>query len=1673
MNREENYNKNIRSLANPTFQKIRNIAMDELRSLPDTVRNELYERIEHGVKILETHEELCQYLWSFGNMHEAKVRHAVQKISYDVFNDNEFEVIDWGCGQGLASVCLFDYLRDEHIDNRVRKVTLIEPSEIALRRAELHVGTYCDESVEIAPVRKMLDDVSPVDILARTPVIIHFFSNILDIGSIDLKGLAQKVCSNKNAAQYFVCIGPLNFGWSRIDSFFEFFQNPTLLHNELHGYNEKTKYTAKYLVFKLERNQLELIKVDYYPPAQFHAGYQLDAVRRVLATLDKETFAKVSALYAYDTKFEVAAPFDVGARISDDVNPILAVLNNIVTRGLPTKASPTIEKAFEKLGNKLQRDELGGISFDCDGLSADDIFLALHLIDGNFLLNESNYNVNALDSDFEKDFITQMAPPIIRQLAMPQRPFRTIVNSIRSQYSRIDFSIEFPYVSKDSQGQNCKGVVFEIDGAKYHSAQHQQDADRSRDYELKQQNWSCFRIKENGGQRHIPNSIFELEYIKNVRKTMDRSVVEPDWNRTLQLVLSPLAIARLQKTVIEAMITGKLDFQQPKWRVLVKERDVPCAALAFKDLAETFDNLTALSEQYVGIRFPEIELHIISPKAFKNSPLHIGHKVSESIDTSIDYDLIIDTSMLRRSNIENLEFSDACCKNECYFTIRSAHFSRSSRKIYTSDRITYRQLTFRTQQGTYADIEETVKHLRYFVQLLFRKKDFRSGQIPILNRALQGKNVIGLLPTGGGKSLTYQLSAMLQPGVTIVIDPLKSLMDDQIDGLMKYGIDACTYINGDLAAREKESRALRMEQSEFLMVLMSPERLCLYNFRERLRNMHNIGVYFSYGVIDEVHCVSEWGHDFRFTYLHLGSNLYKYVLPKQIDNERITLMGLTATASFDVLADVERELSGNGAFPLDADTIVRDENTNRLELQYKIEKVAIPLKDKVGFDKRNHIRGPVGVCSKTLPSEWDFYEAKKQFACQYVNRLPQLVREIQEQNRTEIIRTRFKDRQNLASSPNGDLTIKFDDDFYSEKDTFDQSGIVFCLHANGSFGVNPSTNHPGVVNAMSTVLQCKLGTFTGDDPVVSKENLDLFRNNKLPLMVATKAFGMGIDKPNVRFTINMNYSSSLEEFVQEAGRAGRDRRMALATILVSDYKLLRIKEEFIRQNNLEWCLIKQWFLEDDLRRIIDYFHWNVPDDAIDVCSPDKDFVKLKCPICQYRFAFGSCGSMCTNANCGKTAPNGNRLSPQTCGQNCVRSTACQLNSIPQNFRDWMYKPDLEKVLSQLGISYLSPEYYEYLNADYGALMYFYDNTFKGEIFEKNVMYDLLSRKAIRVFIGNDEEIKECETVNGFLTTLENSEVGDEIISFVSYNDNNYSDIAKAIYRMCCIGLIDDFTQYYQPQNYYRIVSVKKSAGEYYEQLHQFLLRYYSSERADEEIKKVPDYNGENEIHKCLGYLTEFVYSKIATKRKRAIDDIRNFCLIGFDDDADWKDLNEDLKDELFYYFNSKYARKDYRTITNKPYSLTDDTEGGKVFSPELLFKYMEVVNREFIEKESEPGTADVDNIKHLHGAVRLIRRSLTDDNPTLSLLNTFCLLFLDIKDNERLQEEMEQSYIEGMVVFYEITDNKISFWNEVFEKFNKSVSSYADKNTIKELAKKAMMYIHTNEIDSITKKYLS
>lgn len=1643
---------------------------------------ELYKSLDHGTAVLSEEDQLLAYLANYGEMHKKKIYEVLPNIDINEYKNREVQIIDWGCGQGLATMCLLDYFKENGLDiDFVRKVVLIEPSSMALRRARLHVEAYFEQPNRVCSVNKYIDDITVEDFSSEQPVTIHLFSNILDIPTIDLLQLANKIKTNIIGQHLFLCMGPVNSGNSRIDAFWGYFDEAKELYHGVHlkqKYNtqgqlvETYSYTAKNLVFKIDGDTCRLIFVDYYLPRQFHASFQLDAVGTALNdNIDKW---KLKAVQRMLSDFEIQAPFDIGASVYEDVLPILAVLNNIVVRGLPTKASPFLEVAFSKFGNKRAKDNLGSIQYCIDNLNYEDLFSAMHLIDSRWIIDADSYNCDSLDSDLEKTFITKSASPVLKQILNPQRDLSTITGRSWHHSQRVDFSVEFPYCASDNSGSEQLGCVIELDGEKYHSGIPQVLTDQQRVAELAASKWKCVRLGENDIKKKESDfDYFGSEYVKRIVENYGRQFDE-SWKKTLQLVLTPIAVSRLEKTVLEALMTSRLKLSD-KWNVLVIERDVPCAALAFEDLKRTFNKLARLSEDYKGMSFPEVNLTIISTKEFVSSPLHLGGKVYEDeYHSRSEYDVVIDCAMLRRAGLEKLNFSEYKCKNDCYFIIRSSHYHRNERLIYTSDKIKYKPLVTTDEQGRYSDIKANVQSLRYFLRLLFRKIDFRPGQTPILSRAIQNKSVIGLLPTGGGKSLTYQIAAMLQPGVTLVIDPLRSLMKDQYDGLIKAGIDCCTYINSAIEApaqmvnkmeidrwrtEERERRARQMEQSELLYVFLSPERLAIKNFRDRLKNMHDTGVYFSYGVIDEVHCVSEWGHDFRFTYLHLGRNLYQYVLPKQIEGEdgHIPLFGLTATASFDVLADVERELSGNGAFPLDSETIVRNGNTNRFELQYKIEPIPIVFKNR-------------GTDGSVRLDKWAIYDAKKEALDDLISKNTYYLRELVSPDAIRKIRGGYLDGPRYDKDVESiSLDVEVPSEILKERIVYDYGGIVFCPHRKGT-GISVDENED-ILRRLHP--DAPIGTFVGssnnddapnttdgiDEDKISFENLNLFRDNKIPLMIATKAFGMGIDKPNVRFTINMNYSSSLESFVQEAGRAGRDRKMALATIMFSKYKLARVKSDSSFYSKEK----DKWYDGDDIEGLSR--KRGIPVTEFEICDETTDLVKLKCKrwnnSCK-RFENNCCASSCTACEKYKS-----KEWKSKCATACEYIKDCELAKIPS--RDRWKKYEHLRVLKER-YPFLTFEDYEYLNADYETVLFFYNQNFKGELVEKHYMYQLLSKKQMEVCVGENDDESMGRTIFGFLETLTSVPIGEYVVSYIRYSSSEYVDIAKAIYRMCCIELIDDFTQDYNTKQF-RIVAKKKADGEYYKALERFLMRYYSEERAHELIEEVPEYRGENEIHKCLGFLTHFIYDKIAVKRKRAIDDIHAFCILGANENDDWKDVNERLKDELFFYFNSKYARRGYTTDSGLEYSLTDDTDEGKVSSSETLFKYMSVADNEWIAKHSETGSTQIDNVKHLYGAVRLIRRQLTDDNPAIYLLGAFCLMFLGTNKNEALEEELFNMYMEGMVGFYQRCPEG-TFWNEVYERFNKSqyVKAYFRSNGSL-IKSAAILEIHKNELTKIKKKY--
>ncbi len=422
--------------------------------------------------------------------------------------------------------------------------------------------------------------------------------------------------------------------------------------------------------------------------------------------------------------------------------------------------------------------------------------------------------------------------------------------------------------------------------------------------------------------------------------------------------------------------------------------------------------------------------------------------------------------------------------------------------------------------------------LTVFLQNIFRKRAFRDNQGEAVYNVLRHNDSIVLLPTGAGKSIIYQLAGMLMPGITLVADPIVALIEDQVDGLRRYGIDRAAPIARALAGQEERRRLLlRVERGEYQFVLHSPERLQSPEFRGTLQALAGISLV-NLAVIDEAHCVSDWGHDFRPAYLNLAANLRK--LGADGSGSPPPLLALSGTASRAVLRDmlINFEIDSNRS-----DALIRPESFNRSELSFDIIRTGPQENPEAA------LRGALN----RLPARF---------------RLP----------RAQFFRT--AGRQTA-------------------------SGIVFVPTVNG--------HTHGLINTQAIVRDASetdVTIYSGDPPkgvkerdynVEKRRNAEAFKANRVPLLVATKAFGMGIDKPNIRFTVHFGMPQSLEAFYQEAGRAGRDEQPSLCAVVFSEYDPVRsdalldpdLDLETLRQRFEQ--INKDWSTRDDVGQSL-WFH---------------------------------------------------------------------------------------------------------------------------------------------------------------------------------------------------------------------------------------------------------------------------------------------------------------------------------------------------------------------------------------------------------------------------------------------------------------------------------------------------
>jgi len=291
------FNQTSELIQNPTFQKIVEVAH---RQLPEEKRAKPWEYVNHGIDLLHSDDELNCYLSAYGKMHEAKIKSAFSAVeNLEQILENGFSIIDWGCGQGLATICFFDFLEETKINNNCKEVILIEPSELALQRAEVYTNSYLKNKTKIKRINKYLDNVENSDIEITALITLNFFSNILDISTIDLKKLENLLADNITGEHYFFCVGPLNMSSTRIEEFANYLHiTDEQLIDRKQGKIKDTRGTIKLLVFKIKGKEIEIIKTDYYPPVPNNINY-IAMIETILKNINTNAFNNLDKIIQF------------------------------------------------------------------------------------------------------------------------------------------------------------------------------------------------------------------------------------------------------------------------------------------------------------------------------------------------------------------------------------------------------------------------------------------------------------------------------------------------------------------------------------------------------------------------------------------------------------------------------------------------------------------------------------------------------------------------------------------------------------------------------------------------------------------------------------------------------------------------------------------------------------------------------------------------------------------------------------------------------------------------------------------------------------------------------------------------------------------------------------------------------------------------------------------------------------------------------------------------------------------------------------------------------------------------------------------------------------------------------------------------------------------------------
>ena len=808
---------------------------------------------------------------------------------------------------------------------------------------------------------------------------------------------------------------------------------------------------------------------------------------------------KFTANYAYTNSNFVIQNLKEGKTEDTDLYAFCCILKNILQRGVPTTMSEFLQRELGKIHEEANFKEII-------------IYPAKQKQQWHSTIKGGNTNP-------ARDFFERIIPnefgeyAFVQSLIIPEIEINDICG----------YNAEFVAQQVDFYLPQAK-LVIEIDGSQ-HFNPAQQQLDYRRDVYLINKGIEVVRISTqellNGVYHHKIEAI--INRLNRCKDLLDyyisQAIEQENQEELLRTKYLPTAIIRFQLLVLELLMSGQLKLQE-NWHFSVfTDISLPnFAQLAIDDLFIWLDKLYQLKNK-TSINKPQVHIEITKNEhTFKPNVVNVNF------------------SLHKRYTDEDKRYFKTIFVRTDYFDYFPIPTSPNYIEKWFSWNNVNHFVVSTSQPICYNITKQDEKTLEFFLKNIFDKTSFRDGQFPILQNALNRRDTIGLLPTGGGKSLCYQLPSLLQPAISFVVCPIKSLMYDQKDNLEKIFISQTNWITSDLEATQKDNVLSEFAQGKYLFLWISPERFQIQSFRDKISEI-NKNFTLAYAVIDEVHCLSEWGHDFRLSYLNLAKTIDK-LSPKDENGEgTIKFLGLTATASVNVLKDIKVEFSRQKASLEDNNIktltdysrkelifeVVKDKGKKQIELLNLIEKLKkeehfLENDEKAGLIFTPNVNGQKG-CYALCNNLNNSYQGKVEW---YSGTIPNKTRFLQ----VSIPEFIINDEIAVIEEVKKKLFESYDSLLSGDLDEIIKNNIGL---------IRNRFNHNTYLLSIEISQKITEKAFKAHKDRVQKG----FKENKFPLMVATKSFGMGIDKDNIFYTIHYGIPTSVESLYQEAGRAGR------------------------------------------------------------------------------------------------------------------------------------------------------------------------------------------------------------------------------------------------------------------------------------------------------------------------------------------------------------------------------------------------------------------------------------------------------------------------------------------------------------------------------------------------------